>query len=72
MPWMDCEVKQAGPGEFGNMNILLKNKSEEKWYKSDPSIAQSVLLVALAAITHKKGVNVGYYDDKIVAFYLKA
>ena len=53
MPWVKCDVKQAGPAENGVIYIALRatNGSFYNWFIAVPAMQNQMLATALGAMS---------------------
>ncbi len=59
MPWVMCDVTQAGPAENGTIYIALHatDNSFHHWFVAVPQMEREMLATALTAISSSKQVN---------------
>lgn len=59
MPWVTCDVTQAGPAENGTIYIALRavDNSFHHWFVAVPQMEREMLATALTAISSSKQVS---------------
>ena len=60
MPWVNCEVTQAGPAEDGTIYIALRayDGSLNNWFVAISAAKKEMLATALTALSTSKPVTV--------------